>query len=279
MDTIRQTETIDHNRRRLLATAAMGIVAAGAASLFPSALTAAPAGDAVRPFRISIPQEQLADLRRRIAATPMAGSGNRRRRSQGAQLAKLQELVRYWGTGYDWRKVEAQAERLPQFITDDRRRRHPLHPRPLAAPNALPVIVTHGWPGSIIEQLKIIDPLTDPTAHGGSAEDAFDVVIPSVPGLRLLRQADRHRLGSRPHRARLGGADEAPRLHPLRRAGRRLGHARSPARWRARAPKDCSASTSTCRRRCRPRWRRRSTRRAGAGGTFRQGTRGVRRAR
>src|SRR5207344_58929 len=103
-------------------------------------------------------------------------------RSQGAQLAQLQGLVRYWGTSYDWRKAEARLNALPQFITEiDGVDIHFIHVRS-RHPNALPVIVTHGWPGSVIEQLKIIDPLTNPTAHGGSAADAFDVVIPSLPG-------------------------------------------------------------------------------------------------
>ena len=112
----------------------------------------------------------------------MARQGNRHRSSQGVQLAKLHELVRYWGSGYDWRKVEAKLNALPQFMTTiDGVDIHFIHVRSRHQ-NALPLIVTHGWPGSIIEQLKIIDPLTDPTAHGGSASDAFDIVIPSVPG-------------------------------------------------------------------------------------------------
>jgi pimeloyl-ACP methyl ester carboxylesterase len=182
VDTIRRTEGIDHNRRRLLATVAMGIVAAGATSLLPSSLMAAPASDAIRPFHIAMPQEQLADLRRRLAATRWPDQETVTDGSQGVQLAKLQELVRYWRMGYDWRKVEARMNALPQFITTiDGVDIHFIHVRS-KHPNALPVIVTHGWPGSIIEQLKLIAPLTDPTAHGGSAADAFDVVIPSVPG-------------------------------------------------------------------------------------------------
>ena len=135
----------------------------------PSALAAAQAGDAIRPFRVNVPEEQLADLRRRIAADALAGPGDRRRRSQGPQLAKLQELIRYWGTDYDWRKVEARLNALPMFLTKiDGVDIHFIHVRSQHE-NALPLIVTHGWPGSIIEQLKIIDPLTDPTAHGGRA--------------------------------------------------------------------------------------------------------------
>jgi pimeloyl-ACP methyl ester carboxylesterase len=136
----------------------------------------------IRPFKVQVPQAALDDLRRRIAATRWPDKETVADRSQGAQLAKLQELVRYWGSGYDWRKAEAQLNALPQFTTSiDGVDIHFIHVRSRHK-NALPVIVTHGWPGSVIEQLKIIGPLTNPTAHGGSAEDAFDVVIPSVPG-------------------------------------------------------------------------------------------------
>src|SRR5215831_17948251 len=137
---------------------------------------------AVRPFQIRIPEDQLADLRRRIAATRWPDKETVADPSQGVQLARLQELVRYWGDGYDWRKAEAKLNALPQFITTiDGVDIHFIHVRSRHK-NALPLIITHGWPGSVIEQLKIIGPLTDPTAHGGKAEDAFDVVIPSIPG-------------------------------------------------------------------------------------------------
>src|SRR5258706_2737357 len=136
----------------------------------------------IRPFKVHVPQAALDDLRRRIAATRWPDRETVADRSQGAQLAKLQELVRYWGSGYDWRKTEAKLNALPQFITTiDGVDIHFIHVRS-RHPNALAVIITHGWPGSVIEQLKIIGPLTDPTAHGGSAGEAFDVVIPSVPG-------------------------------------------------------------------------------------------------
>ncbi|MGH8692621.1 MAG: epoxide hydrolase family protein [Burkholderiales bacterium] len=136
----------------------------------------------IRPFKVNIPKEELTDLRRRIAATRWPDKETVADQSQGAQLANLQELVCYWGTGYDWRKVEARLNAVPQFVTTiDGVDIHFIHVRS-KHPNALPLIVTHGWPGSIIEQLKIIGPLTDPTAHGGSAADAFDVVIPSLPG-------------------------------------------------------------------------------------------------
>jgi len=138
--------------------------------------------NAVHPFRVNIPEEELVDLRRRIAATRWPERETVADPSQGVQLATVQKLARYWLNEYDWRKVEAKLNALPQFITEiDGLDIHFIHVRS-KQPNALPMIVTHGWPGSIIEQLKIIDPLTNPTAHGGSASDAFDVVIPSLPG-------------------------------------------------------------------------------------------------
>ncbi len=141
-----------------------------------------PTSFAIRPFRINVPEEALVDLRRRVTATRWPDRETVTDRSQGAQLAKIQELVRYWGTDYDWRKVEAQLNALPQFLTEiDGLDIHFLHVRS-RHPNALPLIITHGWPGSILELLKVIGPLTDPTAHGGRAEDAFDLVIPSMPG-------------------------------------------------------------------------------------------------
>jgi pimeloyl-ACP methyl ester carboxylesterase len=182
MDTSRTTEAIDQDRRRLLGTATMGIAAAGAVSLLPSQLTAAPAGDAIRPFRIDVPEEALIDLRRRLAATRWPERETVTDESQGVQLATIQELARYWATDYDWRRCEAKLNALPQFTTEiDGLDIHLIHV-PSKHENALPLIVTHGWPGSVIEQLKIIDPLTNPTAHGGSASDAFHLVIPSLPG-------------------------------------------------------------------------------------------------
>jgi pimeloyl-ACP methyl ester carboxylesterase len=138
--------------------------------------------DAIRPFHVSIPEEALVDLRQRIAATRWPDKETVADQSQGAQLAKIQDLVRYWGTGYDWRKAEAKLNSLPQFMTRiDGVDIHFIHVRS-RHPNALPLIITHGWPGSVFEQIKLIGPLTDPTAFGGRAEDAFDVVIPSLPG-------------------------------------------------------------------------------------------------
>jgi pimeloyl-ACP methyl ester carboxylesterase len=139
-------------------------------------------GSAVRPFRVSVPEAALVDLRRRIAATRWPEKETVSDRSQGVELARLQALVGYWGTTYDWRKAEARLNTLPQFVTTiDGLDIHFIHVRS-RHPNALPLIITHGWPGSVFEQIKLIGPLTDPTAYGGSAEDAFDVVIPSMPG-------------------------------------------------------------------------------------------------
>jgi len=136
----------------------------------------------IRPFHVNVSEDALVDMRRRIAATRWPEKETVTDATQGVQLATMRKLAQYWATDYDWRKCEAQLNALPQFITEiDGLDIHFIHVRS-KHPNALPVIVTHGWPGSIVEQLKIIGPLTDPTAHGGKAEDAFDVVIPSMPG-------------------------------------------------------------------------------------------------
>lgn len=136
----------------------------------------------IHPFQVHIPEMALADLRRRIAATRWPTPELIADATQGVQLATMQKLARYWETEHDWRRIEARLNALPMFTTEiDGLDIHFIHVRS-KYPNALPLIVTHGWPGSIIEQLKIIGPLTDPLAHGGMAEDAFDIVIPSLPG-------------------------------------------------------------------------------------------------
>src|SRR4249920_2440487 len=136
----------------------------------------------MRPFRVDMPDEAIADLRRRIAATRWPSRELVADRSQGVQLATIQELARYWATDYDWRACEARLNALPQFTTEiDGVGIHFIHVKSQHE-DALPLIITHGWPGSVIEMLNVIGPLTDPTAHGGEAEDAFDVVIPSIPG-------------------------------------------------------------------------------------------------
>jgi pimeloyl-ACP methyl ester carboxylesterase len=170
--------SLSSSRRSVLAASA----AAFAIAALPARLRAETEDDAIRPFRVNIPEADLIDLRRRLAATRWPDRELVTDQSQGVQLATVQELARYWETKYDWRKGEAKLNAVPQFITEiDGLDIHFIHVRSKHA-NALPLIITHGWPGSIIEQLKIIEPLTNPTAHGGSASDAFDVVIPSMPG-------------------------------------------------------------------------------------------------
>jgi pimeloyl-ACP methyl ester carboxylesterase len=144
--------------------------------------TAVETATEIRPFRADIPDDALTDLRRRIAATQWPDKETVADESQGVPLAMIQELARYWATEYDWRRCEATLNALPQFITEiDGLDIHFIHVRSRHE-DALPLIVNHGWPGSIIEQLKIIERLIDPTAHGGAAEDAFHVVVPSMPG-------------------------------------------------------------------------------------------------
>jgi pimeloyl-ACP methyl ester carboxylesterase len=136
----------------------------------------------IRPFRAEMPEEAIADLRERVAATRWPTRELVEDRSQGVQQATIQELARYWASDYDWRACEAKLNALPQFKTEiDGVDIHFIHVKS-PHPNALPLIMTHGWPGSVIELLEVVGPLTDPTAHGGSAEDAFDLVLPSLPG-------------------------------------------------------------------------------------------------
>jgi pimeloyl-ACP methyl ester carboxylesterase len=164
---------------RRVGRSAIGASVVGVPSAEPAA---AEANDTIRPFRVKVPGADLADLRRRIKATRWPDKETVADRSQGVQLAKLQDLVRYWGSGYDWRKAEAKLNALSQFMTTiDGIDVHFIHVRS-GHKNALPLIISHGWPGSVFEQLKLIGPLTDPTAFGAGAEEAFDVVIPSLPG-------------------------------------------------------------------------------------------------
>jgi hypothetical protein len=174
----------------------------------------------IRPFHVEIAPDQIDDLRRRIAATRWPSKELVDDRSQGVQLATLQQLARYWTTDYDFGRIEERLNALPQFTTEiDGVDIHFIHVKS-SHEDALPLIMTHGWPGSVIELLETIGPLTDPTAHGGSAGEAFHLVLPSLPRLRLLQRADRDRLVHRPRRPGMGGADASPRLRPLRRAGR-----------------------------------------------------------
>jgi pimeloyl-ACP methyl ester carboxylesterase len=144
--------------------------------------TTVESGTEIRPFHVDVPEERIDDLRRRIAHTRWPSKELVQDRSQGVQLATLRALVRYWETDYDWRKAEAKLNALPQFKTEvDGVEIHFIHVKSKHE-NALPLIMTHGWPGSVIELLEVVGPLTDPTAHGGRAEDAFDLVLPSIPG-------------------------------------------------------------------------------------------------
>ncbi|ESX51821.1 multidrug MFS transporter [Mesorhizobium sp. LSHC422A00] len=165
-------------RRDLLSAAA----AVGALSVMPSVLRAETSEKSIRRFRISVPEEAIQDLRRRIAATRWPEMETVSDRTQGVQLRKLKPLVEHWGTVYDWRKVEAKLNKIPQFISEigglDIQFAHIRSPHD----DAMPLLMTHGWPGSIIELLKVIDPLTNPTAHGGRPEDAFHLVLPTMPG-------------------------------------------------------------------------------------------------
>jgi pimeloyl-ACP methyl ester carboxylesterase len=184
---IQSTQTIargrGHSARAAVATLAFATVVLSAqASDNPMPPVVSTDSAAIRPFHVSIPEGALTDLRQRLATTRWPDKEIVSDQSQGVQLATMKELVRYWSTQYDWRKVEAKLNSFPQFVTEiDGVDIHFIHVRSKQK-NALPIIITHGWPGSVIEQLKIIGPLTDPTSYGGRAEDAFDVVIPSMPG-------------------------------------------------------------------------------------------------
>jgi hypothetical protein len=174
---------------------------------------------ALRPFRAAMPGEAVADLRRRVAATRWPSRELVKDRSQGVQLAAVRELARYWTTEYDWHRCEAKLNALPQFMTEiDGENIHVIHVKS-PHPGALPLIITHGWPGSVIELLELIGPLTDPAAHGGRTEDAFDLVLPSLPGYGF--SSEPAEVGWNTGRvARAGSADAPPRLQALRRPGR-----------------------------------------------------------
>lgn len=188
--TTTRTEIIDLDRRRLLGAAATGIAALGIANVFPGRSIASTDPEAIRPFRVNVPQADLDDLRYRLAHTRLPEKETVSDFSQGVPLKTIKQVLRHWQTGYDWRKVEARINSYPNFITQiDGLDIHFIHVRSKHG-NALPLIVTHGWPGSIVEQLKIIGPLTDPTAYGGDASDAFHVVIPSMPGYGFSGKPD-----------------------------------------------------------------------------------------
>ena len=223
----------------------------------------------IRPFHIEIPEEQLDDLRRRIAATRWPSKELVPDRSQGVQLATIRALADYWANEYDFGRVEARLNALPQFTTQiDGVDIHFIHVKSRHE-NALPLIMTHGWPGSVIELLETSGPLTDPTAHGGQAEDAFHLVLPSLPGYGF--SGEPREIGWDPSRIGrgVGGAHEPPRLHPLRRPGRRRGRARyrrdgpAGARGAARHPHQPARGGARSRRSA-PRGRRAGARRRSA---------------
>ena len=179
--------------------------------------------DAIRPFTFHAPQAELDELRRRIAATRWPTKELVDDRSQGVQLATMQALARYWTSEYDWRKCEARLNALPQFKTEiDGVEIHFIQVQSRRE-NALPLIMTHGWPGSVIELLETVGPLTDPTAHGGTPEDAFHLVLPSLPGYGFSGEPTELGWDAGRTAARVGGADAPPWLRPLRCPGRRRG--------------------------------------------------------
>ena len=200
---------------------------------------------AIRPFRVSVPEAELTDLRRRITATKFPERETVNDMSQGVPLATVEKLARYWATEYDWRKVEARLNALPQFISEiDGLDIHFIHVRSKHE-KALPIIVSHGWPGSFIEQLKIIGPLSDPTAFGGRASDAFDVVIPSMPGFGFSGKPTT--TGWDPVRIARAWIQLQPELTPVPRTMRPFGMRAEPPAWAARAASICSSPTSSAR--------------------------------
>ena len=209
-----------------------------------STIVDAPTG--VRPFEVAFPEEQLADLHHRIAATRWPSWELVGDRSQGVQLATLQALAKYWANEYNWRGVEARLNSLPQFTTEiDGVDIHFIHVRSRHQ-QAVPLIMTHGWPGSVIELLDTIAPLTDPTAHGGTADEAFHVVLPSLPGYGFSSEPTE--LGWESGRIGLAWAKLMERLGYTRYVaqGGDLGAAITDAMGRQEPPPDCSASTSPC---------------------------------
>ena len=198
--------------------------------------------NALRPFQVEFPEADLTDLRRRIAATRWPTKELVEDRSQGVQLATLRELARYWTTEYSWRKCEARLNALPQFTTEiDGVEVHFIHVRSRHE-NALPLIMTHGWPGSVIELLETVGPLTDQTAHGGTPEDAFHLVLPSLPGYGFSGEPTE--VGWDPGRVARAWAELMSRSATAATSPRAATWAPpSPMRWAARHPTGCLAST------------------------------------
>ena len=216
METIKPS---DEGRRSFLAASA----AAGAVSLLPTELRAVGADAAIRPFQFNAPEADLADLRKRITATKWPERERSPTQRKACSWRRCRALAQYWATEYDWRKCEAKINALPNFITEiDGLDIHFIHVRS-KHDNALPMIVTHGWPGSIIEQMKIIDPLTESDRAWRDRGRCLPSRDSVAAGLRLLRQADEAGMEPRQHRESVGDAHATPRLHEIRGAGRRLG--------------------------------------------------------
>lgn len=177
----------------------------------------------VAPFKVAVPEEDLVDLRRRLAVARWPEKEAVGDWSQGVPLEWLRDLCSYWGDGYDWRRCEDRLNAHDQFVTTiDGLDVHFLHVRS-PNPDALPLLLTHGWPGSVLEFLDVIGPLTDPAAHGGDLADAFHLVVPSLPGYGFSGRPAAAGWGVPRHRRRLGDADGPARLRPVRGSGRRLG--------------------------------------------------------
>jgi hypothetical protein len=230
-------------------------------SPLPAKLGAVADDKSIRPFRIDVPEAALVDLRRRIAATRWPDKETVNDESQGIRLAEMQALVHYWGTGYNWCNVEAKLNALPEFVTTvDGVDIQFIHVRS-REPNALPLILTHGWPGSPLEFLKVIGPLTDPVAYGGRAQDAFDVVIPAIPGYGFSGKPTD--LGWNPDRVARAWDVLMKRLGYTRYVSQGGDHGSvisdALTHWRAKRRLDCSASISPCRPRFPRTWWRAST--------------------
>ena len=182
-----------------------------------------PTSTLVRPFTVSIPDSEIDDVKQRLARTRWPDPETVGDWSQGVRVENARSLVDYWERGYDWRRLESGLNRFPQFLTEiDGLDIHFIHVRS-KNPDAMPLILTHGWPGSIVEFLKLIGPLTDPVSFGGDAADSFERRRPVAPRVRVLRQAHGDRVDCVAHRKRVGGADEASGLPEMGRARRRLG--------------------------------------------------------
>jgi hypothetical protein len=224
-------------------------VAASAAALASDVLSRgepeATENTAIRPFHINIPEAEITELKRRIEATRWPEREAVADESQGVRLKTIQELARYWADEYDWRKIESRLSSYPNFITEiDGLDFHFIHVRS-KHDNAMPLLIAHGWPGSIVEQVKLIEPLTDPTAHGGSEADAFHVVIPSMPGYGFSGKPTT--TDWNPQRIAHAYAELMSRLGYEKYAAQGGDWGRSSSTsWAFRSPKDCSASTPTC---------------------------------